>query len=145
MASRRKARIYAMQALFSWDISQTPLDDLLGFGWIGDPTDDAGRTKREETLTFSRLLVAGTIERLPEIDEAIQAHLQHWKLERLARVDLAILRLSTYSLLHQRDIPASVTIDEAIDLAKEFGSDDSYRFVNGVLDAIRRDEAARKE
>jgi transcription antitermination protein NusB len=133
MASRRKARIYAMQALFSWDISGTPVEELLEFSWI-EPRED-----REATFAFARLIVAGTIEHVTEVDEAVQSHLEHWKLERLARVDLAILRLSAYSLLFQRDIPASVTIDEAIDLAREFGSDDSYRFVNGVLDAIRRD------
>lgn len=133
MGSRRKARIYAMQALFSWDISDTPLEELLEFSWI-EP-----RADREDTLAFSRLLIAGTIDHIADVDVAIQAHLEHWKLERLARVDLAILRLSAYSLLFQKDIPASVTIDEAIDLAREFGSDESYRFVNGVLDAVRRD------
>ena len=141
MASRRKARIYAMQALFSWDIAHTPVGELLEFQWIDPAVEDPERRReqREQTLAFSRLLVAGTIERIDDVDRAITAHLDHWKLERLARVDLAILRLSTYSLLFQSDIPASVTIDEAIDLAKEFGSDDSYRFVNGVLDAIRKD------
>ena len=135
MGSRRKARIYAMQALFSWDISGTPLEELLEFAWIDH------RENREETLVFSRLVVSGTIENIDQVDSAIQSHLEHWKLERLARVDLAILRLSTYSLLFQHDIPASITIDEAIDLAKEYGSDESYRFVNGVLDAIRRERA----
>lgn len=133
MASRRKARIYAMQALYSWDVSRQPLEELLELEWL-----DA-RPDHEGTLAFTRLLVAGTIERLEDVDAAIQEHLEHWKIERLARVDLAILRLSAYSLLYQRDIPASVTIDEAVDLAKEYGSDESYRFVNGVLDAIRKD------
>ena len=142
MASRRKARIHAMQALFSWDISGTPLEELLAFQWVPERTEPDAREKREQTLAFSRLLVSGTIEHLEEVDQAIEAHLEHWKLERLAKVDLAILRLSAYSLLYQRDVPASVTIDEAIDLAKEFGSRDSYRFVNGVLDAIRKDRDA---
>lgn len=133
MGSRRKARIYAMQALFSWDISGTPPEQLLEFSWVDRQTD------REDTLAFARILLSGTLERIEEVDAALQAHLEHWKLERLARVDLAILRLSAYSLLFQSDIPASVTIDEAIDLAREFGSDESYRFVNGVLDAVRKD------
>lgn len=133
MGSRRKARIYAMQALFSWDISGTSETDLLVFDWIAE------KRPAEDTLAFARLIVSGTIECLSEIDSAIQDHLDHWKLERVARVDLAILRLGTYSLLHQRDIAASITIDEAVDLAKEYGTDDSYRFVNGVLDGIRKD------
>ncbi|MFW6289172.1 MAG: transcription antitermination factor NusB [Spirochaetota bacterium] len=139
--SRRKARIYAMQALFSWDISQTPLDQLLEFSWVDQKTDvqDARHENREATIAFSRLLVAGTVERIDEVDRSIERHLVHWKLERLARVDLAILRLGAYSLMFQPDIPASVTIDEAVELAREYGSDESYRFVNGVLDAIRKD------
>ncbi len=122
-----------MQALFSWDISCTPPEELLEFSWVDRQGD------REDTLAFARILLAGTIEHVEEVDAALQEHLEHWKLERLARVDLAILRLSAYSLLFQPDIPTSVTIDEAIDLAREFGSAESYRFVNGVLDAVRRD------
>ncbi len=132
MASRRKARIYAMQALYSWDVGRTPRDELLKFSWL-DPNPGL-----EDTLAFSRLLVSGALEHIDEVDTHIRDHLDHWKIERLAKVDLAILRLATYSLLFQRDIPASITIDEAIGLAREFGADDSYRFVNGVLDAIRR-------
>jgi len=132
-----------MQALFSWDISQTPLEDLLEFGWIDARTDESEekRAQREATIAFARLLVAGTVDRIEDVDRRIEQHLHHWKLERLARVDLAILRLGTYSLVYQPDIPASVTIDEAIHLAREFGSDESYRFVNGVLDGIRKDRA----
>lgn len=130
-----------MQALFSWDISQTPLEQLLEFGWIDAGSDDTDekRVQREATIAFARLLVAGTVDRIEDVDRMIEQHLHHWKLERLAKVDLAILRLGTYSLAYQADIPASVTIDEAIHLAREFGSDESYRFVNGVLDAIRKD------
>jgi N utilization substance protein B len=136
MGSRRKARIYAMQALFSWDMSGTPPEELLTLDWI-----DSGKAA-EDTLAFARLLIAGSIEHMEEVDAAIAAHLDHWKLERLAKVDLAILRLGTYSLLYQRDIAPSITIDEAIDMAREFGADDSYRFVNGVLDAVRKDTAS---
>lgn len=129
-----------MQALFSWDISDTPIDQLLEFSWVDHHTADPEPTRenREATVAFSRLLVAGTVERIDEVDRAIERHLVHWKLERLAKVDLAILRLGAYSLLFQPDIPASVTIDEAVELAREYGSDESYRFVNGVLDAIRK-------
>ncbi len=130
-----------MQALFSWDISDTPIDQLLEFSWVDHHTDDpeVKRDNREAALAFSRLLLAGTVEHIEEVDQAIERHLVHWKLERLAKVDLAILRLGAYSLMFQTDIPASVTIDEAVELAREYGSDESYRFVNGVLDAIRKD------
>lgn len=122
-----------MQALYSWGASNVPLDELLQFEWL-----DSGAAQ-DDTLAFARLLVAGALENLERVDAAIATHLKHWDISRLARVDLAILRVSAYSLLFQNDVPASVTIDEAIDIAKEFGSDESYKFVNGVLDAIRRD------
>lgn len=133
MASRRKARILAFQALYAWEVSRNPVRDLLAFPWL----EEAKRAALEEELTaFARILIAGTIENIEAVDAAITAHLQNWSFERLKRVDLAILRIGAYSLLYQRDIPAQITIDEAIEIAKEYGSDDSYRFVNGVLDGI---------
>jgi N utilization substance protein B len=92
---------------------------------------------------FARLIIAGTIENIEAVDNAIRSHLQNWSFERLKRVDLAILRIGAYSLLFQRDIPAQITIDEAIEIAKEYGSDDSYRFVNGVLDGIWKGAESR--
>jgi N utilization substance protein B len=86
-------------------------------------------------------VIAGTIENIRLIDKKIRASLQNWTLSRLKRVDRAILRLSVYSLLFQKDIPASVVIEEAVQLAVEYGGDDSFRFVNAVLDNIRKKEA----
>ena len=125
-----------MQALFSHDMSSIPAEDLLELGWISDAKP------AEDTLAFARLLIAGALEHIKDIDASIQTHLDHWQIERLGRVDLAILRLGTYSLCYQKDIPASITIDEAVDMAKEYGTDDSYRFVNGVLDSIKKDIGA---
>jgi N utilization substance protein B len=133
MASRRKARILAFQALYAWDASGTPVRDLLMFSWIDE---DKRATLDEELKAFARLLIAGTIENAAEVDAAIRSHLQNWSFERLKKVDLSILRIGAYSLMFQRDIPAQITIDEAIEIAKEYGSEDSYRFVNGVLDGI---------
>ena len=137
MASRRKGRILAFQALFSWDVhngeilDQSIPDGLLDFSWTS-------QTIENETLAFSRLLVTGTVENIVMVDEMIQKHLENWEIKRLNRVDLAIIRMSTYTLMFQTDIPPSVVIDEAVDISKEFGTDDSYRFVNGVLDSIRK-------
>lgn len=133
MASRRKARILAFQALYAWDASGTAAKDLLAFSWIDD---DKRSALDEELKVFARLLIAGTIENIEEVDRQIKAHLQNWSFERLKKVDLAILRIGAYSLLFQKDIPAQITIDEAIEIAKEYGSEDSYRFINGVLDGI---------
>jgi len=137
MASRRKGRILAFQALYAWDASQMPLEDLVSFSWL--EADKRGALD-EELKTFASLLISGTIENIDAVDARIQKHLEHWSLERLKRVDLAVLRLSAYSLLYQKDIPAQITIDEAIEIVKEYGSEDSYRFVNGVLDAIWKSE-----
>ena len=131
MGSRRKSRILAVQALYSWDMTACEPDALYAFPWRSP-------TVAEDTLTFARLLVAGTLEHIDEIDRHITAQLEHWDFSRLARVDLAILRVSGYELLFQGDTPATVTIDEAIGIAKEFSDRDSFRFINGVLDGIRK-------
>ncbi|HPE89733.1 MAG TPA: transcription antitermination factor NusB [Spirochaetia bacterium] len=139
MASRRKARILAFQALYAWDASQMGYDELLSFSWLGE---DSLASSDEELKTFAGLIVSGTIENVEAVDAAIKRHLEHWAFERLKRVDLAILRVSIYSLIYQPDIPAQITIDEAIEIAKEFGSEDSYRFINGVLDAVWKERGA---
>lgn len=128
--SRRKGRRLAVQALYSWDVGKTPDSALLSFSWI-DPSE-------EDDLSFPRLLVQGTLQELPTLDELITGQLEHWDIERLARVDLAILRVGVYSLRFQPDIPAQVTIDEAVELAKEMSTDDAFRFINGVLDGVRK-------
>ena len=146
MASRRKGRILAFQALYSWDVrySQTGdasiPDELLDFGWaLKASSESSGEAAGDdESIAFSRLLVSGTIENIKAVDEMIQAHLKNWTLMRLNRVDLAILRMSVYTLMFQSDMPPTIVIDEAIDISKEFGTDDSYRFVNGVLDSIHK-------
>jgi N utilization substance protein B len=91
-----------------------------------------------EVLSFAGLIASGTIENIDRINETIKQHTEHWDMDRIARVDLAILRISIYALLFQPEIPATVTIDEAIEIAKQFGGDDSYKFVNGVLDSVRK-------
>jgi N utilization substance protein B len=142
MGARRQGRILAFQSLFRYDLSQVSLDDLLDFSWQNDPADNVLST---EALTFARLLIGGTMEHLNEIDDHIRRQLKHWDFDRLARVDCAILRISVYCLLFQKGIPASVTIDEAIHIAKEYGSDDSYKFINGVLDAIAKKPVSSSE
>ena len=134
MASRRKGRILAFQALYCWEASHSPVEELTEFLWL----EDEKREKLEPAIAgFSRALITGTLENIKPIDDTIRSHLQNWAFSRVSRVDLAILRMSVYTLMYQKDMSASIVIDEAIGISKEFGSDDSYRFVNGVLDAIR--------
>jgi len=140
LASRRKARILAFQAVYAWDSSGGKAEGILDFNWL---EDDKRAALDDEVATFARLLIAGTLESIEAVDAAIDSHLQNWSFERLKKVDLAVLRIGAYSLLYQRDIPAQITIDEAIEIAKEYGSEDSYRFINGVLDGIWKTESAK--
>lgn len=142
MGARRKGRIIAFQSLYRADVAGADLSQVLDFSWM-EGEKPAGAT--EETLAFARLLIQGTLENLPRIDEAVRAELENWDFSRLNRVDVAILRMSVYCLLFQPDIPHTVTIDEAIDIARSFGTEDSYRFVNGVLDAVRKRSLAAEE
>jgi N utilization substance protein B len=137
MASRRKGRILAFQALYSWDLHYSQTGDtsipegLLDFSW-----STSNKQPDEETRAFSRLLVTGTTENITAVDCMIGKHLQNWEITRLNRVDLAVLRMSVYTLMFQADLPPSIVIDEAIEISREFGISDSYRFVNGVLDGV---------
>ena len=140
MASRRKARILAFQALYAWDSSGGKAEGLLDFCWL---EADKRASLDEDVASFARLIIAGTLESIEKVDATINSHLQNWSFERLKRVDLAVLRMGAYSLLFQRDIPAQITIDEAIEIAKEYGSEDSYRFINGVLDGIWKTETEK--
>lgn len=139
MGTRSEARLIAVQTMYRFEISRAPLDQLLDYSWIGARRR---RAMAPATLEFASLLVAGCMENLAAVDREIAGHLEHWDIERVARVDLSVLRVGTYCLLYQRDIPAEVTIDESVTAARQFGGEQSYRFVNGVLDGIRRRAAA---
>jgi N utilization substance protein B len=142
MGARRTGRIIAFQSLYRAEVAGAGLEELFDFSWMdGEKTGAAA----DEALLFARLLIQGTLENLPRIDEAIRAQLENWDFSRLNKVDLAILRMSVYCLLFQPDIPPTVTIDEAVDISKSFGTEDSYRFVNGVLDAVRKGNLAAGE
>jgi N utilization substance protein B len=142
VASRRKGRILAFQALYCWEANHSSSDELTAFSWL-----ESGKLAEldEGIAAFSRLLILGTIENIKAIDEMIKSHLQHWDISRLNRVDLAILRMSVYTLMYQSEIPPSIVIDEAIGISKEFGTEDSFRFVNGVLDSIHHTLLAQTE
>ena len=135
MGSRRKGRILAMQALYAWEMTHADCEELCRFAWLGEKQLSS---YDESTRRFSRMLVYGAIERMDDVDAAISKNLEHWNFDRIAKVDLAVLRLGVYSLLYQTDIPATVTIDEAVEIAKEYAGEESYRFVNGILDGVRK-------
>ncbi|MBO5401210.1 MAG: transcription antitermination factor NusB [Spirochaetaceae bacterium] len=134
--ARRKSRIIAFQGIYSWDVGSISESEVLEFSWV---SDEVKSNLGIEGLTFAKLLVSGTIEHITEIDSMIKKHLINWDFERLNKVDLAVLRISTYPLMFQKDLHPSIVIDEAIDIVKEFGSEDSFKFVNAVLDNIRKE------
>jgi N utilization substance protein B len=139
--SRRKGRILAFQALYSYDVGGVPLDELLKLEWA-----EAAETEPGESTDFARMIIAGTINHLEQVDESIRNHLSgSWTFDRINKVTLAILRMSIYSLIFQPDIHPTIVIDEAIDIAKEFGSDDSFKFINAVLDTIRKELDVKKD
>jgi N utilization substance protein B len=134
MASRRKSRILAFQALYFWESNKVPVEELTTFAWLDE---EKLKNLDEGMAVFSRMIIAGAIENIEVIDDMIKKHLQNWDITRLNRVDLAILRISVYTLMFQKDITPSIVIDEAIGICVEYGANDSYKFVNGVLDSIR--------
>jgi len=142
--SRRKGRILAFQGLYSWDVGGMSKDDVLTLSWADGQNDGAeeGETVDLETSTFARILIAGAIENQEKIDSLITKNLKGWELNRINKVSLAILRMSVYALLYQKDVPSTIIIDEAIDIAKEYGQDDAFKFVNAVLDNISKTASA---
>ena len=135
--SRRKGRILAFQALYSYDVGGESLEQLLKLEWAELKESE----KDADTVDFARILISGTINHIEEVDKVIKAHLtQNWEFSRVNKVSLAILRISSYSLLFQPEIHPTIVIDEAIDIAREYGSDDSYKFINAVLDHIRKEK-----
>ncbi len=144
--SRRNGRVIAFQALYSWDVTKASLDDLLSFSWLQSQSEqqaEPSETSKEER-TFASLIIAGTIDHIDEIDKLIESHLSaSWSMERISRVALAILRVSVYELLFQKGAEPKIVIDEAVNIAKDFDTDDSYKFINAVLDKIGKDEARK--
>ena len=130
-SQRRDNRICVIQFLYQWELNKPEelADAVCAFL--------EGREKPRDYYSFAEELIYGAIENMLEIDEQIQAHASNWKFERIAKVDLAILRLAINELLHRTDIPPIVSINEAIDLSKVFSNPDSKRFINGILDKMK--------
>ena len=140
--SRRKGRILAVQALYSYDVGKMPLENVLTFNWaVPDDKVDVEEVEDNSSKDFARLIVTGTVEHLNKIDGLIESHLsQSWTMERISRVSLSILRMSVFMLLYQKeDVHPNIVIDEAVSIAKEFDADDTYRFINAVLDRISKE------
>jgi N utilization substance protein B len=129
MGRRRRARILALQLLYQMDLTGDPLEESIELLW-GDKDLD------EEVRSFAEDLVRGVVAHRDRIDELIASGSEHWKLERMALVDRNILRLALYEILFRADIPVAVSINEAIEMAKHFSTEESGAFINGILDHI---------
>jgi transcription antitermination protein NusB len=132
MGARTSAREAALQMLFALEASESSADDVIRDFWRELPADAEGRPYADEA-------VRGVVQRLEEIDGRIRAASDNWRLERMTRVDRNVLRVGTWELLAQLEIPRAVILDEAVEVAKLFGSEVSGKFVNGVLDRIADD------
>lgn len=132
MGARRKGREAALQMLYQVDTTGVSAEEAIRTFW---PNLGVGR----EGQAFADILVRGVAENAERIDGTIRDTSHHWRLERMTRVDRNILRLATFELLELAEIPRRVTLNEAVELAKRFGSEGSAGFVNGVLDRIAGD------
>jgi len=127
---RRRSREYALQILFQLELTGNKLSDqVLDEFWEDNNEDD-------EVKKFTYDIVSSTLENLEVIDRTIRKAAEHWVMERMAAIDRNILRAATYELLYRTDIPTSVVINEALEVAKKYSTIDSAPFINGILDKI---------
>ena len=135
VALRTKSREFAMQMLFQWDMSQQAPAKLEPIFW-------KSAKGAEPTRAFANQLFEGASHDVAALDELIAKHAANWRLERVAAIDRAILRLALHEL-RATDTPVKVVINEAVELAKKYSSDEAGAFVNGILDAYRKTQAAK--
>ena len=133
MGKRRSAREAALEALYCYEIrGDSSIEEIF-------PFCSERHELSKSSIDFALSLLKNTIDNLEIIDKEIACHIKNWEIKRLALIDKNVLRLGLAELLYFPDIPKKVTIDEAIELAKSYGSSESGRFVNGVLDALSKD------
>jgi N utilization substance protein B len=157
MVKRREARERAVQFLFQQELNPSEdLEQALEHFWNSQSAaalaEENGPANWGETVVlppptaqevalrqFADPMIRGTLEHRPEIDRIIEKNVQNWDFNRIAAVDRNILRLAIYEMFHREDIPPVVSINEAVDIAKRFSTDDSGKFVNGILDRVKSD------
>jgi len=143
MSSRHVSRQIVIQSLYEWDFQARRKDRKLL-----DDTENMGKVVVRNIGDFSKEAlekefildcVEGIVKNLPEVDKLIEKYAPEWPISQIARIDLSVLRLGAYELVYKHDVPPKVAIDEAVELAKEFGGQNSSKFINGVLGSIYRD------
>ncbi|MGR4009663.1 transcription antitermination factor NusB [Leucobacter sp. 1207-22] len=132
MSARTKARKRALDMLFQADVLGVPLSEVL----TAEARRAAGEPDRAASWVYAREIIDGVSDHRDQIDDLISTYAQGWTIERMPNVDRAVLRLAAWEILHNPEVPTAVAIDEAIELVKNYSTDDSSRFVNGVLGKI---------
>ena len=154
MKNRRKSRILALQLMYAWDLRDGEAVDAVFVPMLREYRDadliegaePLAEDEVDETVTYARLLAATSAENCAELDVLIQQHAANWDVKRMAAIDRNLLRLAITELrLNNPDVPFRVVIDESVEIAKEYGTDESSRFVNGVIDAINKAEYASSQ
>jgi N utilization substance protein B len=138
MGRRRRGREAALRMLFEIDVGKTPPEAVVARQLAESELDP-------ESLEFARRLVEGTLAERQRIDELLGGYAREWSLSRMANVDRNVLRLAAYEILYLPDIPASVSVDEAVELAKKYSTGESGKFVNGILGNLIREHAPEKQ
>jgi N utilization substance protein B len=133
VGSRRTARELALQILYQKEMSDIPLEPVLADFW-------KDKASPQDIRNFAETLVRGIVERMDEIDSTISKCADNWDISRMAVIDRNIIRIAAYEICYMEDIPPPVSINEAIEIAKKYGTEESGCFVNGILDKIAREK-----
>ena len=133
---RHEARQAALQMLYQWEVGRASMPDVLRTFWLHDEAPASELS--DEHRGFAEALATGVTDQVGNLDPLIAEAAEHWRLERMNVMDRLILRLAVYEFLHEAETPARVIINEALELARTFSHDEAVRFINGLLDAIRR-------
>lgn len=136
MGLRRLAREYTLQILYAIDVCKLETQEAQQSFWEGHKSG-------KKVLEFATTLVEGTLKNLPQIDSLIVRYARNWDIDRMASIDRNILRQATFEILYLPDIPINVIINEAIELAKKYSTEESGKFVNGILDKIKEARSAK--
>ncbi len=140
MGKRRRSREAILKILYKMDLSKDKVEDAVIKYWqhLDLSEEDQDSLNQEEVQAFAKEEIEGVVRNIGEIDRIIELHSTNWKVSRMTTVDRNILRMAVFELLYCPDIPVSVTINEAIEIGKKFGSEDSASFINGILDDIAK-------
>jgi N utilization substance protein B len=133
---KRRAREAALQMLYQCEVGRAGTAESIGSYWS---SRDAGERLPDALRQFADGIVVGTLDRRDEIDVLLAAHAQNWRVERMTVIDRVVLRMAVYEMLAGPETPSKVIINEAIELARSFSGDEAVGFVNGVLDAVRKE------